>query len=134
MIKSVCLFAIATLFHETAVFAGAGRDAPAVRHTAQQGADTSTAGPGQICKHVVAAEPGTKPYQLCLTKAQWEAKKKSDARDPNRTVCRYVERSGSIFKSYKVCMTAAEWENQRQLERQQVDRIQRGSCVAGAGC
>ncbi|MBA3510995.1 hypothetical protein [Sphingomonas sp.] len=133
MVKSVYLFAIATLFHEAAVFAAAGQAGPAIQPQAQS-ADSSTPGPGKICKHVVSSEPEAKPYPLCLAKSEWEAKEKADSRNANRTVCRYVEHSGSIFKSYKVCMSAAEWENQRQLDRQQIERIQRGSCVHGAGC
>ena len=134
MRKSVCLFAIATLFHEAAALAAAGQAAPAVPPQAQQPADTPTPRGGKICKHVVSAEPGAKPYQLCQTKAEWESREKADARNANRTVCRYIAHSGSIFKSYKVCMTAAEWENQRQLDRQQLERIQQSTCVRGAGC
>lgn len=88
----------------------------------------------QICRQVVDPQPGAKPYELCLTTAEWDAKKKADAKNPNRIVCRYQEAPGSRFKSYKVCMTAAEWENQRQLERQAIERIQSGVCVPGAGC
>jgi hypothetical protein len=89
---------------------------------------------GRICRQVVDHQPGAKPYELCLTEAEWDAKKKADAKNPNRTVCRYQAAPGSRFKSYKVCMTAAEWENQRQLERQAIEQIQRNVCVPGAGC
>ncbi len=94
----------------------------------------SATGEPKVCKHVVSAEKGAKPYELCLTKAEWEAKKRADAKNPNRMVCRYEEAPGTRFKSNKICMTAAEWENQRQLERQQIDHIQRSTCVGGAGC
>lgn len=89
---------------------------------------------GTVCKFVVASTPGAKPYEMCLTPQQWAAKKKADAKDPNRIVCRYEEASATRFKSHKICMTAAEWENQRQLERQGIDAIQRSTCVPGAGC
>lgn len=88
----------------------------------------------KICKYVVASNRGAKPYELCMTKAEWAAKSKADAKDANRTVCRYQEIPGDRFRSRKLCMSAAEWENQRQLERQAVERIQSGVCVPGAGC
>jgi hypothetical protein len=87
-----------------------------------------------VCKKVVSAEPGAKPVPMCLTKAQWTAKKLADAKDPNRIVCRYEQNSRSKFDSFKICMSAVEWENQRLIERQAVERIQNGVCVAGAGC
>lgn len=87
-----------------------------------------------VCKYVVAAEDGAKPYRMCMSKAEWAAKKLSDAKDPNRKVCRYEQASGTRFRSHKICMTAAEWENQRQLERQAIDNLQRKTCVHGGGC
>ena len=88
----------------------------------------------KICKMVVSAERGAKPYELCMTREEWDAKKIADAKDANRLVCRYEEQSGTRFRSTKVCMTAAEWWNQRQRERQEVERIQMQTCVQGAGC
>ena len=88
----------------------------------------------KVCKMVVSAKRGARPYEMCLTKADWDAKKIADAKDATRMVCRYVEHSGSRFRSSKVCMTAAEWENQRLADRQAVERIQMGTCVPGAGC
>lgn len=88
----------------------------------------------KVCKMVVSAKRGAKPYEMCLTKAEWEAKKIADARDATRMVCRYVEHSGTRFRSSKVCMTAAEWENQRLADRQAVERMQMSTCVPGAGC
>ncbi|MBA3511494.1 hypothetical protein [Sphingomonas sp.] len=134
MVRIITLAAIALGSSACVAAPQTSSAAPAIRSTAQQAADNSTPGPSKICKHVVTAEPGSKPYQLCLTKAEWEAKEKADSRNANRTVCRYVEHSGSIFKSYKVCMTAAEWENKRQLDRQQLERIQQSTCVRGGGC
>ena len=87
-----------------------------------------------VCKHVVSAERGSKPRPLCMTKAEWAAKKLADSKDPNRIVCRYEQNSRSKFDSFKICMSAAEWQNQRQLEREHVERIQNGVCVAGGGC
>ena len=87
-----------------------------------------------ICKKVVTAEPGTKPFDMCMTKAQWAAKKKADAKDPNRIVCKYEDSTGNRLKAYKICMTAAEWWNQRQRERANIERIQNGVCVKGGGC
>lgn len=97
---------------------------------------TETAAPAEpvICKKVVTAEPGTKPFDMCMTKAQWAAKKKAEAKDPNRIVCKYEQASGTRFKTYKICMTAAEWTNQRQLERQAIDNLQARTCVQGGGC
>ena len=111
-----------------------GTPAAAMQAQGPAAAPAPTARADVICQNVVSAERGAKPYELCLTKAEWEAKKQADAKDPNRVVCRYQEASNSRFKSYKVCMSAAEWENQRQLERQAVERIQSGTCVRGAGC
>jgi hypothetical protein len=87
-----------------------------------------------VCKHVVSAEPGSKPRPMCMTKAQWTAKKLADAKDPNRIVCRYETNSRSKFASFKVCMSFVEWQNQRQLEREHVERIQSNVCVKGGGC
>ena len=88
----------------------------------------------KICRSVVSAEPGAKPHQLCMTAAEWDAKRIADAKDPNRVVCHYQEQSGTRFRSTKVCMTALEWWNQQQLDRREVERIQMQTCVAGAGC
>ena len=88
----------------------------------------------KICKMVVSAKRGARPYEMCLTKADWDAKKVADAKDATRQVCRYVEYSGTRFRSAKVCMTAAEWENQRLADRQAIERMQMGTCVPGAGC
>jgi hypothetical protein len=90
--------------------------------------------PANICKWVVSAEPGARPYQLCMTRGEWEAKKIADAKDPNRMVCEYVEESGTRFRSAKVCMTAMEWQRQRTADREAIEQIQRQSCVPGGGC
>lgn len=87
-----------------------------------------------VCKYVVSADEGAKPYKMCMTRAEWSAKKKADAKDPNRKICRYEQASGTRFRSHKICMTSAEWENQRQLERQAIDKMQATTCVHGGGC
>jgi hypothetical protein len=115
----------------TALAAGTADDPSSVAPAASQPAQTE---PPAICKMVVSAEIGAKPYQMCMTKAEWEAKRIADAKDPNRMVCHYAEESGTRFRSAKVCMTAIEWENQRQLDRREVERIQMQTCVPGAGC
>jgi hypothetical protein len=101
---------------------------------AQAPADPAPGEPAKICKSVVGAERGATPYKMCLTRAEWEAKKIADAKDATRLVCHYEEQPGTRFRSTKVCLTAAEWENQRQLERRDVERMQSLSCVPGAGC
>lgn len=90
--------------------------------------------PAKTCKYVVSAEPGAKPYQMCMTKAEWAAKAAADAKDANRMVCRYEEVPGTRFRGRKICMTAAEWTNQRFEERQAIERIQSSTCKAGSGC
>jgi len=97
-------------------------------------ASANQAAPQQICKKVVAATLGAKPYELCMTRAEWDAKKIADAKDANRIVCRYQEQIGTRFRSAKVCMPASDWENLRLADRQAVEHIQRQSCVPGAGC
>src|SRR5690349_2980263 len=60
----------------------------------------------KVCKYVVSADPGAKPYQLCLTKDEWTAKKLADAKDANRMVCHYEETPGTRLRSRKICMSA----------------------------
>jgi hypothetical protein len=88
----------------------------------------------QVCETVVSAERGAKPYKLCMTRAEWKAKKIADAKDPNRIVCHYQELPGTRFRSAKVCMPASEWDNQRLRERQAIEQIQMRTCVHGSGC
>ena len=103
-------------------------------------ADPGPASPGpaneppRICKKVVDNKPGSTPYELCMTKAEWDAKKIADAKDPNRMICHYEEKSGTRFRSAKVCMTAQQWWDARQADRQAVEQIQAQTCVPGAGC
>lgn len=89
---------------------------------------------GIVCQYVVTAQVGAKPTKLCLTKAEWEAKKMADARDATRIVCKYDRLPGTRFRSAKVCLPATQWDENRRLEREAVESIQRSVCVAGAGC
>ena len=88
----------------------------------------------QVSKTVVSAEVGSKPYQMCLTAAEWKARKVAESKNPNRMVCRYQEQPGTRFRSYKICLPQSEWDNQRLRERQAIEQIQMRSCVPGAGC
>ena len=88
----------------------------------------------KVCQMVVGAQPGAKPYRLCMSKTEWDAKKALDAKDANRIVCHYQDRPGTRFRSAKVCMSAAEWTNERLRNRQAVEQIQMRSCVPGGGC
>lgn len=94
----------------------------------------SPAGVPKVCQYVVSADPGAKPYELCLTREEWTAKKLADSKDANRQVCHYEETPGTRLRSRKVCMTATEWAEQRRLEREAVEKIQQSVCVPGAGC
>ena len=122
MTRTLTLIAIAAVACQSQALASSS--------TTQQPA----AGTAKVCKTVVSAERGAKPYDLCLTQAEWDAKKIADAKDANRIVCRYESDSKTRFRSFKVCMTAAEWENARLADRQLLERIQMQTCVQGAGC
>jgi hypothetical protein len=125
MKKSVTWLAITGIMAGSAAFAGVANQPQLPASTPEQ---------PKVCKKVVDATPGSKPYDLCLTRAAWEAKKLADAKDPNRMVCKYTESPVTRFRSYKICMTAMEWERQRQEDRAAIDHIQRQSCVPGGGC
>ena len=88
----------------------------------------------KICQSVVSADIGAKPYQLCQTKAEWDAKKAEDAKDATRMVCRYEEMPGTRFRSAKICQPKSAWDEARRLDREAVEQIQRSVCVAGGGC
>lgn len=83
------------------------------------------------CKYVVSADPGAKPTKLCLTKTQWAAKAKLDAKDPNRIICHYEEEAGTRFASRKICMSAAQWDDRKLQDRQDIERIQLQSAGRG---
>lgn len=87
-----------------------------------------------VCKYVTTPERGKKPFEMCLTKAQWAAKAEADARDPNRIVCRYEDVPGSKLKGRKVCQAASQWDADRAMHREQVELMQKKACIPGAGC
>ncbi len=122
MTKAIILVACAALAHDSLAFA------------APPAGQQPSPDPAPICKMVVSPEPGAKPHEMCMTKAEWDAKKRADAKDVNRMVCKYQEDPKTRFRSYKICMTAAQWETQRLEDRQAIDRIQSLSCVPGGGC
>src|SRR5262245_40679675 len=106
--------------------------------TATASAATQPVAPGQptppgaprSCK-MVTDNRASKPFEMCLTRAEWDAKAMADAKDPNRIVCHYEEEPGTRLRARKVCMTAAEWATQRQADREVTDRIQMQTCVPG---
>lgn len=87
-----------------------------------------------ICKYVLAADPGAKPYQLCQTQAQWDALEAQYAKNANRMVCHYEEMPGTRVEAHKVCGPQSAWEQRRQDAREETERIQMSVCVPGAGC
>jgi hypothetical protein len=93
-----------------------------------------TTAPDKICRFVVTAEPGAKPYQLCMTAPEWAAKKRADEKDINRIVCRYEQAPGTRITAQKTCQPAWQWAEQERLEREAVQDLQMRSCVPGGGC
>lgn len=100
----------------------------------QTGLAVTAAAPQSVCKYVVSAQRGAKPYELCLTESQWSQRNALASKDTNRIVCRYQEVPGDRFRSKKICQSAFEWAEHRRLEREAVEAVQRGVCVPGAGC
>jgi hypothetical protein len=123
-----------TLAAAAFTFAGAALAQQAAPPAVPPSASEAATSEPKVCKFVVEAARGAKPYQLCMTKAEWDAKKLADAKDATRIECRYEEMPGTRFRSAKVCMPASQWAEQRRLDREAVERIQSGVCVAGAGC
>ena len=90
--------------------------------------------PTKTCKMVVSDKPNTKPFEMCMTKAEWEAKAIADAKDANRIVCHYEEEPGTRLRSRKIWGTASQWAAQQRGDREVTERIQMQTCVPGAGC
>ena len=90
--------------------------------------------PTKTCKMVVSDKQNTKTFEMCMTKAEWEAKAIADAKDANRIVCHYEEEPGTRLRSRKICGTASEWAAQKRGDREVTERIQMQTCVPGAGC
>jgi len=89
---------------------------------------------GYVCKWVVTEEEGAKPFEMCMSKAQWTAKEIEDAKDPNRMVCRIGARPDSRVGAQKTCKPASQWAEDQRLEQQQIQDLQMRTCVAMAGC
>lgn len=106
----------------------------ASQSTSSAAPDHDPAADSKVCKYVVSAKRGSKPFQMCLTKSQWAAKTEKDAMEANRIVCRYEEKIGTRLVSRKICQPASEWAEQQQMHRDQVQDIQIRVCVPGGGC
>jgi hypothetical protein len=107
-------------------FAAAGATAAIAQSEPAPDADSSKI----ICKYVVAAGPSreNKPYQMCMSKADWAKKEAHDAKDANRIVCKYQENPSSPYlKGYKICQPASEWAEQERLTREHFLLIQQGA-------
>lgn len=63
-----------------------------------------------------------------------EKPKKGGTPDPNEVICRKEPVLGSRLQTMKTCMTRAQWAEQRQLDRQNIERAQVGSCQRQGGC
>lgn len=90
--------------------------------------------PSKVCKMVASAEPNTKPFEMCLSKAEWDAKAIADAKDANRIVCHYEEEPGTRLRNRKICQPASAWNARTVGDREQVEGMQMKTCVPGAGC
>lgn len=55
------------------------------------------------------------------------------AKDPNRQICEEFNETGSRLAGRRICMTAAEWAAQRQLQRDEVEKSQKGVNVNNPG-
>jgi len=102
--------------------------------TAQASAYSPQPANETVCKFVTTPERGTKPFQMCLTKAEWAAMEERAAQDANRIVCRYEDVPGSKLKGRKVCQPASQWAADKAMHREQVEIMQQKACVPGGGC
>lgn len=116
------------------IVAAAAVGSAAFAATSGEAVSPKQQGQPEVCKTVVSADFGAKPYKLCMTQAGWDARKIAEAKDANRIVCRYEEVIGTRFRSTKVCMAMSEWHNRRMRDREAVEGIQRSTCVSGGGC
>lgn len=90
--------------------------------------------PGEVCKFVVSAQPGAKPFQMCLTRSEWAQRDAQAMKNANRIECRYQDVPGNRFRSKKICQPASAWAEHQRLEREALEAVQRSVCVAGGGC
>lgn len=54
--------------------------------------------------------------------------------DRNDRICEKITPVGSRLTTKRFCGTRAEWEEKRRLDREEVEKAQRGPCVRHAGC
>lgn len=66
--------------------------------------------------------------------AAQDANKKREQRDPNEMVCKKESVLGSRLQTQRICRTRAQWAEQRQIDRQNVERVQTAPCQPSAGC
>ena len=93
------------------------------------GADEPT-----ICRFVLTDTQGSRPFKLCLTKAQWKIADSRNSKDPNQLECHIQEDITTKLRSFKICRPASEWRQETQDARDFIDQVQRSSCVPGGGC
>ena len=54
--------------------------------------------------------------------------------DREEKICEKITPVGSRLTTKRFCGTRAEWEEKRRLDREEVEKVQRGPCVRHAGC
>lgn len=54
--------------------------------------------------------------------------------DREERICEKITPVGSRLTTKRFCGTRAEWEEKRRLDREEVEKVQRGPCVRHAGC
>jgi hypothetical protein len=125
------------------LFAGAGATAFAIASAAIASQQTQVLGghlpeaaPGEptICRYVLTDTQGSRPFKLCLTKAQWKVADSRNSKDPNQLECHIQEDITTKLRSFKICQPASTWRQETQDARDFIDQIQRSSCVPGGGC
>ena len=99
-----------------------------------QSTTSASSDPSRVCKMVATDKPNTKPFEMCMSKAEWEAKAIADAKDANRIVCHYEEEPGTRLRNRKICQPASAWNARTAGDREQVEGLQMKTCVPGAGC
>ncbi|HEX6410580.1 MAG TPA: hypothetical protein VFZ88_08305 [Sphingomicrobium sp.] len=54
--------------------------------------------------------------------------------DRDERICEKITPVGSRLTTKRFCGTRAEWAEKRRLDREEVEKVQRGPCVRHAGC
>jgi hypothetical protein len=54
--------------------------------------------------------------------------------DRNERICEKITPVGSRLAAKRFCGTRAEWEEKRRLDREEVEKVQKNTCVRHAGC